>query len=46
MSKTVFEEIKELWNQSSYSSKHPEYWDIYKHIFVDMIESKILEFWK
>ena len=35
MSKTVFEEIKELWNKSSYSSKHPEYWDIYKHLFVD-----------
>jgi len=35
MSKTVFEEIKELWNQSHYSSKHAVYWDIYKHLFVD-----------
>ena len=42
MSKTVFEEIKELWNQSSYSSKHPEYWDIYKHLFVDYDREQVI----
>tara|TARA_B100000575_G_scaffold249030_1_gene215215 strand:- start:314 stop:1042 length:729 start_codon:yes stop_codon:yes gene_type:complete len=35
MSKTVFEEIKDLWNESNYSSKPAAYWDIYKHLFVD-----------
>tara|TARA_B100001094_G_C18153587_1_gene785138 strand:+ start:242 stop:949 length:708 start_codon:yes stop_codon:yes gene_type:complete len=35
MSETVFEDIKKLWNNSNYSSKHVVYWDIYKHIFVD-----------
>ena len=35
MSKTVFEEIKDLWNKSNYSSKPAVYWDIYKHLFVD-----------
>jgi len=35
MSKTVFEEIKDLWNKSNYSSKPAAYWDIYKHLFVD-----------
>ena len=35
MSESVFEEIKKLWDNSNYSSKHPVYWDIYKHLFVD-----------
>lgn len=30
---SIFKEIKNLWNNENYSSKHGVYWDIYEHIF-------------
>ena len=31
--KSIFKQIKKLWDNQKYSSKHCVYWDIYEHIF-------------